>query len=402
MVNRLPTGDRRGYCGWMADWPALRPTRAESVLAVVFLCLSLLELFASDEQPPPTPLRVVFAVVPPLLVAYSRRWPAQVAAVLVADGLLASATESAPGTLGVGFAWMALVFAVAAWLPKPWPWLAAVFVALTAEDLRTEGYDAADMVVDWAFLGFAATVGRIVHIRSARAETLSHRLQLADSERDSRAQEAVARERAVIARELHDIVAHSVSLMVVQAGTARPSAERVDAELAGVLATIERSGREALSELRRLLGLLRADDGPDLQPVPDLSRLDELIDSVRSAGLDVRATVDIAGSIAPGVALCGYRAVQEGLTNALRYAEGSTVDVTVAVNGSTLRVRVQDQGGTVPAGTLGAGSGLIGLRERVLLCGGQMVAGPSGAGYLLEVTLPTVDRALPMVGGGQT
>lgn len=385
----------------MAAWPALRPTRAESVLAVVFLCLSLLELFASDEQPPPTPLRVLFAVVPPLLVAYSRRWPAQVAAVLVADMLLASATRSAPETLGVGFAWMALVFAVTAWLPRPWPWLTAVFLAGTAQDLRTDGSDAADMFVDWAFLGFAATVGRIVHVRGARAETLSHRLRLADRERGARTQEAVARERAVIARELHDIVAHSVSLMVVQAGTARPSAERVDAELAGVLATIERSGREALSELRRLLGVLRADDDPDLGPVPDLSRLDELLESVRSAGLDVRATVDIARRIAPGVALCGYRAVQEGLTNALRYAEGSAVDVTVAVDGRTLRVGVQDYGGTSSSEALGGGSGLIGLRERVLLCGGQMVAGPSGAGYLLEVTLPTVDQALPMVEGGQ-
>jgi len=370
------------------------------VLAVVLLCLSLLELFASDEQPTPTPLKVVLAVVPPLLVAYSRRWPAQVTLVLVTDFLVASATRSAPGTLGVGFAWMALVFAITAWLPRPWPWLAAVFVAGTAQDLRTDGYDLADVIVDWAFLGFAATVGRIVHRRSARAETLSYRLRLADRDRDARTRDAVTRERAVIARELHDIVAHSVSLMVVQAGTARPSAERVDAELASVLATIEQSGREALSELRRLLGVLRAEDQPDLQPVPDLSRLDELIDSVRSAGLDVRPNVDAPGRIAPGVALCAYRVVQEGLTNALRYAEGSAVDVTVAVIGRTLRVRVQDHGGTSSSGRLGGGgAGLIGLRERVLLCGGHMVSGPSGSGYLLAVTLPMVDQALPE--GGQ-
>ena len=387
----------------MATWPvfrrtALRPTRVESALAAVLLCFSLLEVLASDEQLSPTPLRVALAIVPPLLVAWSRRWPAQVAVVLVADLLLASATQSATGTLGVGLAWMALVFAIAAWLPRPWLWLAAVLVAGTAQDLRT-GYD--NLVVDWAFFVFAATAGRIVHVRNTRAEALSQRLQLADRERDIRAREAVARERAAIARELHDIVAHSVSLMVVQAGTARPLAERVDAELAGVLATIERSGREALSELRRLLGVMRAADDPDLEPVPDLGRLDELIDSVRSAGLDVRAKVDIAGTIAPGVALCAYRAVQEGLTNALRYAEGSSVDVTLAVVGRTLQVRVQDQGGETAPGALGGGAGLIGLRERVLLCGGQMIAGPSAGGYLLEVTLPTVDQTLPMVEGGR-
>ncbi len=367
---------------------------------MVLLCFSLLEVLASDELPPPTPLRVSLAIIPPVLVAWSRRWPPQVAAVLVADFLLAAATQSAPGTLGVGLAWMALVFAIAAWRRRPWLWLTAVLVASIAQDLRTDGYD--NVVVDGAFFLFAATVGRIVHVRSARAETLSHRLQLADRERDIEAQEAVARERAVIARELHDIVAHSVSLMVVQAGTARPLAERVDDELAGVLATIERTGREALSELRRLLGVLHAADDPHLGPVPDLGRLDELIDTVRSAGLDVEAKVDIAETIAPGVALCAYRAVQEGLTNALRYAEGSLVAVNVAVVGRTLQVRVQDHGGESPSEALGSGAGLIGLRERVLLCGGQMIAGPTAGGFLLEVTLPTGDQTLPKVGGGKT
>ncbi|CUR57293.1 putative Integral membrane sensor signal transduction histidine kinase [metagenome] len=381
----------------MATWPALRPTRAESVLAVALLCLSLAELFWSDELPPPTPLKVVLASVPPLLVAYSRRWPAQVALTLAADMLLAAATGAVPGTLGVGFAWMATLFAIAAWLPRPWPWLAALLVAGTIQDLSTDGYN--NVIVDWAFLAFAATAGRIVHRRSVRTEAMTTRLRLADQDRDARTREAVTRERAVIARELHDIVAHSVSLMVVQAGTARPLAERVDAELAGVLSTIEHSGREALSELRRLLGVLRADDDPDYDPVPDLSRLDELIDGFRSAGLDVRAEIEVTGRVAPGVALCAYRVAQEGLTNALRHAETSAVDVTVAVEGRTLTVRVQDDGGTPSGATLGGGSGLIGLRERVLLCGGHLVSGPSGSGYLLEATLPMIDQALPAQGG---
>lgn len=188
--------------------------------------------------------------------------------------------------------------------------------------------------------------------------------------------------------------------MVLQAGKAQPLAERVDAELAGVLATIERSGREALSELRRLRGVLHGADDPDLGPAPDLSRLDELLDSVRSAGLDLEANVDASGTIAPGVALCAYRAVQEGLTNALRYAEGSPDDVTVAVVGRTLQVRVQDRGRESSSEAPGGGAGLIGLRERVLLCGGQMVAGPSAGGCVLGVTLPTVDRTLPMAEGG--
>lgn len=101
------------------------------------------------------------------------------------------------------------------------------------------------------------------------------------------------------------------------------------------------------------------------------------------------------------MALCAYRAVQEGLTNALRYAAGSSVDVTVAVVGRALRIRVQDHGGESSSEELGGGAGLIGLRERVLLCGGQMVAGPSPGGYVLEVTLPTVDQTLPMMEDGK-
>jgi signal transduction histidine kinase len=244
-------------------------------------------------------------------------------------------------------------------------------------------------------MGFTVVLGRIVHRRTAQADALATRLDLADVDRDTATREAVARERAVIARELHDIVAHSVSLMVVQAGTARPIAQRVDRELAEVLETIEHAGREALTEMRRLLHVLRSDDESDLQPLPDLTRLDSLVDGFRSAGLNLRATISPPDEVPPGIALCAYRTVQEGLTNALRYAPEGRIEVDVVGEDGNLLVRVHDHGGTTTADGLGSGSGLVGLHERVLLCGGRMTAGSDQTGYLLSVTLPLPDPGLP-------
>ena len=351
-------------------WRGIRPTPIESGLGAVFLCLSILEMLFSDEQPAPNVISVIAAVVPPVLVAFSRSAPEAVMGVAIVVSVLDSLEESPSGTFGAGVAGMVLVFALAAWSRQPWPWLVAAVVAATMQDLRIVNFDLSDIVIDWVFIGFVVLTGRMVHRRTAQADELNNRLRLAELDRGARTREAVARERARIARELHDIVAHAVSLMVVQAGTARPHAERLDRELADVLGTIEHSGREALIELRRLLHVLRFDDEPDLQPVPDLARLGELVDGVRRTGLEVHASFDIPRGVPPGVAVCAYRAVQEGLTNAVRYANASPVDVAVCGSDGSLLVKVQDHGGTVAGEAIGAGSGLVGLRERVLLCGG--------------------------------
>jgi signal transduction histidine kinase len=383
----------------VAGWKSLRPTWIESVVGALLLCLSLLEMFFSDEQPAPDLVRVVAAVVPPVLVAFSRSAPVVAVGGMIGVLLLQSIEPNESGTLGTGFSWFAISFAAGAWIARPRFWLVALVLSVVVNDARTIGYDLTDLLIDLAFLAFAFSVGRVVHRRTAQAESLSSRLELADADRERRMQEAVTRERGVIARELHDIVAHAVSLMVVQAGTARPRAERIDPELAEVLQNVEESGRAALVELRRLLGVLRSDDRTDLRPVPDLAGLDELLDSVRRAGLEVRATLDVPDDLPAGVALCAYRVIQEGLTNAMRYAGGSPVDVTVT-GGQQLALRIQDHGGApVATEPLGTGTGLIGLRERVLLCGGHLASGPSGPGHLLEVTLPLSEQEpLPEAG----
>ena len=243
----------------VTGWRALRPTRAESVLAVVLLCAALTEAVFSDEQPAPTLVRLLAAVVPTIAVAFSRTWPEGAASAVVGVFILQSLEPSPAGTLGAGFAWLAVVFAVAAWSRQPAPWLLALLVAGTMRDLRTTDFEASNVVIDWAFFGFTAGLGHLVRRRTTQAAVLATRLELADAEREAQTLQAVTRERAAIARELHDVVAHAVSLMVVQAGTARPMAQRVDRELAGVLETIENTGREALTELRRLLHVLRTD-----------------------------------------------------------------------------------------------------------------------------------------------
>jgi signal transduction histidine kinase len=372
-------------------WRGFRPTPIESGLGAVLLCLSVVEMLFSDEQPTPNVVSVIAAVVPPVLVAFSRTAPEAVMGVAIVVSVVDSLEASVSGTFGAGVAGMVLVFALAAWSRQPWPWLVAAVVATTMQDLRTVNFDLSDVLIDWVFIGFVVLIGRMVHRRAAQAGELDNRLRLAELDRDARTRDAVSRERARIARELHDIVAHAVSLMVVQAGTARPRAERHDRELADVLGTIEHSGREALMELRRLLHVLRSDDEPDLQPVPDLARLGELVDGVRRTGLEVRTSFDIPSGVPPGVALCAYRVVQEGLTNAVRYANTSLVDVAVWDNDGALSVEVQDHGGSAAAEAIGAGTGLVGLRERVLLCGGQLEAGSAGPGYLLRATLPLHD-----------
>jgi signal transduction histidine kinase len=371
-----------------------RPTKVESAIGAVLLAESVLELFDDDPYAQPAAVRVAVALVPPVVVAFSRRAPRGAAAVVLAAWFLDIVLGPPLGTLGAGFSMLVVAFGLSAWRDRPWGWLGALLVLDAVRMSRMTDAQPEDVYIDAAFIALVVLVGRVVRRRTVQAEFLGSRLELSERARETAAQEAVQRERAVLARELHDIVAHSVSLMVVQAGTARPRAHRLDAELASVLETVERSGREALVELRRLLGVLRADEEPAHEPMPDLDGLPALVDGVRQAGLAIDLDVAVQHDVPAGVALCAYRAVQEGLTNALRHAPGSTVRVAVAEDGRLLRVEVRDRGGAATTSGLGSGNGLLGLRERVLLCGGRMSAAAEGDGFALRVELPLDEVAL--------
>jgi signal transduction histidine kinase len=247
---------------------------------------------------------------------------------------------------------------------------------------------------DFIFLPVLCSIvwlaGFALRERSAQAEAAEQRAGRAEAERAVTARIAVAEERARIARELHDIVAHSVSVMVLQVGAVRHNLPEALEEDSEALRGVEQTGRNALAEMRLLLGAMRREgDDLELEPQPGLGSLDALLEEVGRAGLPVRLHVDGEPSPLPRpIDLSAYRIVQEGLTNALKHAHAKAADVTIRYGPRELQIDVRDDGvGSAPGD--GLGHGLVGMRERVTIYGGEMTAGAaSGGGYLLSTRLP--------------
>jgi signal transduction histidine kinase len=235
----------------------------------------------------------------------------------------------------------------------------------------------------WAI---AFGVGR----KSMEADEAKERAARAEREREERARAAVAEERARIARELHDVVGHSVSVMTVQASGVRRLLRPEQEREREALLVVERTGREALAEMRRMVGVLRRpEEAPALAPQPSLEYLGRLVEQAREAGLPVELRIEgDAIQLPAGVDLTAYRLVQEGLTNALKHARATRADVLVSYGDGEIEVTVSDDGKGVGNGD-GGGHGLVGMRERVSLYGGELDAGPQpNGGYRLRARLP--------------
>jgi signal transduction histidine kinase len=235
----------------------------------------------------------------------------------------------------------------------------------------------------WALGAYAQTQRRY------RRE-LQERAAYAEREREQLSRIAVHEERASIARELHDIVAHSVSVMLVGVRGARDVLRTSPDAADDTLARVEKSGEQSLAELRRILALLREpEQRPESHPQPSLSELTELVASYRAAGLPVR--LEVTGESTPlpgGVELSVYRIVQEALTNALKHSDATNVTVTLAFRDDDLELEVVDDGAATP-GAATTGQGLIGMRERVALLGGELEAGQrGGGGFRVAARLP--------------
>jgi signal transduction histidine kinase len=249
------------------------------------------------------------------------------------------------------------------------------------------------VLVDVALFCALWSLGAALGAGRRRARELLQRTVELEHEREENARRAVFDERVRIARELHDVVAHHVSMMGVQAGAARVVLDRDPVKTRQALASIEMSSRQAVVELHRLLGFLRqAGDPDDLAPQPGLGQLHELAASMSGSELvvDVRVEGD-QRPVGPTVDVSAYRIVQEALTNTLRHAEASRVDVHLRYCPGELEIEVIDDGRGNGAVSLGPGGlGLIGMRERVALHGGQFAAGPApGGGFAVRVRLPT-------------
>jgi signal transduction histidine kinase len=242
-------------------------------------------------------------------------------------------------------------------------------------------------------------LGRLTAVYRRRALESALRAVLAEQSAERSKQEAIASERARIARELHDVISHDVSLMVLQASVERrllgerPEAgSGTDSSIADVLESIESTGRDALTELRHMLGVLRdAGDAP-LAPQPGLDRLDELLTNARSAGVDVHLRRDGVRGLPPGLDLAAYRVVQEALTNVVKHVGPTRVSVSLEHRPDALVIEVVDDGPPRPAGLPG-GHGLVGMRERVSLYGGTLLAEPHGGGFRVLARLPITSVA---------
>ncbi|MBB5927405.1 sensor histidine kinase [Streptomyces echinatus] len=284
----------------------------------------------------------------------------------------------------------------------------ALYTVASVRSLRAALVCAGCLAVLWVYAGvvshspsMASVCGQALlycsvlvwfgHLARRSAE-LTRRLR---AEQAERARRAVAEERGRIARELHDVVAHHMSVVSVQAGLARFVFESDPGKARGALGTIADTSAEALEELRRMLQVLREEDpdAPERAPMPTLARLGELVDRVRAGGLPVELAVEgTTRPLPPGVELCAYRVVQEALTNALKHAGPARARVELRYGAHELSVCVSDDGeGADPARVpTGGGHGLIGMRERAKLYGGTITVGPrSEGGYEVRLTLPT-------------
>jgi signal transduction histidine kinase len=319
-------------------------------------------------------------------IAVRRRFPAAVGllvqGLLTVEGLFASLPAGA-----VSIAWFCALYALAVW--TTWPWFLAGMIFFVASDLAPTLGDPEGLRAVGDFTAAALIVMVLLRLVVGGRE---RQLRIAERERDLAAREAVVEERARIARELHDAIAHHVAIMVVQAGAERRVLDPAQDSTREVLRTIEGIGRSALTEMRRLVGMLRSDEGDPLLPQPALADVPALVDQLRDAGFPVELQIDGKPRVLPvGIELSAYRVIQEGLTNALKHADGTHVSVHVRYGTSTLALEIADDGaGPAPVPVPGGGHGLVGIRERVTLYGGSLEAGqgPDG-GFRLRVLLPT-------------
>ena len=344
-------------------------------------------------------LEAVAALFTTIPIALRRYRPLGVLAVTVtAETLILVFSRDSPVPLGV----IVALYTVGAYCERRVSIRAAALVALpiTVGQIVNNGPHAGRVIPELAVFAIAWVIGDNVRTRRAYLAELEARAERLEREREEKADRAVVEERARIARELHDVIAHNVSVMVVQAAAGEDVFDEDPGKARESLAAVASTGRAALTELRRLLGVIRADDDrgePAYMPQPGIEYLDELVRQVRETGLGVELSVlGEARPVPEGVGLCAYRIVQEALTNTLKHAHASTAQVQLRYVADALELQVLDDGrGLSSVNGEASGQGLIGMRERVALFGGELTAGPrSGPGYEVRARLP-LEEARP-------
>ena len=367
------------------------PPGLDILLALGLAALVQLEIWGSDVTVPKA-LAVPVGLLMTLPLAWRRRAPLIVVAVVMAalaGQTLLDSSEQPPQTPFLAL--VVAVYSVAAYTERPRALLGGV-VSLTVILLSEPD----DFIVAGPLYIGVWLAGRLYRDRQRLATALQSRTAALEREQEETARLAIAEERARIARELHDVVAHSVSVIVVQAGAERLALGPGQESTRETLVSIEKTGRQALAEMRRLLGMLRKEDEElALAPLPSLDHLDSLVAHVREAGLPVELHVEGARRTLPaGVDISAYRIVQEALTNALRHAGPARARVVVRYGEGEVELEVADDGHGSQQ-TNANGHGLVGMRERVALYGGELNTGlREEGGYAVRARLP-FDRTRP-------
>lgn len=378
-------------------WLRARPLVADGLLGAGLAVVGIIGLFTENttefEFREIDALVVVLMLVSTLPVVARRRVPHVVLALTgIASVLIELLDYYAPiGGLGV----LVALYSVAAHtedrLRSMWG-LGFTMVALVGIYLNHPGgFEAGGFISNVVLFATAWILGDNLHTRRAYVRSLEERARLAEAGREEEAREAVRAERTRIARELHDVVAHGVSVMVVQAGAARRVLDRDPARASEAMAAIESTGRQSLNELRRLLGMLREAEGSPSGrlPQPGIEHLDHLIEQTRAAGLPVHLSVEGQPQpLAAGVDLSVYRVVQEALTNTIKHAGPATATVRLCFGAETLELVVSDDGRGTGGGETG-GHGILGMQERVGVFGGELhVGNRAGGGFTVRATFP--------------
>ncbi|MFE2033124.1 sensor histidine kinase [Streptomyces scopuliridis] len=379
------------------------PTGVDSFWAVLLFGLSLLWVVQENQGVAAVPLVLLLS----LSVALRRRAPEKVLLLMLGLGLaqLALDVQSNPAD----FAMLVIIYTVAAQGGPRWASRLALIGGLLASPLSQlrwpeEGIGTASRVAVAVVLSvpfaLAWVLGDSIRTRRAYFDQLEERATRLEKEREAQAKVAVAAERARIARELHDVVAHNVSVMVVQADGAAYVLDAAPDQAKQALETISSTGRQALAEMRRLLGVLRTGDAKEsgeYVPQPDVGQIEDLVEKVRGAGLTVDFRIEGTPRPLPsGVELTAYRIVQEALTNSRKHGGpdvGASVRLVYFDDGLGLLVEDDGRGAAhelyEDGGADGRGHGLIGMRERVGMVGGTLDAGPRpGGGFRISALLP--------------
>ena len=398
MTLRFSAGlERRARVLWMRVWPLVSRFWFDALITVglgLSIAVAVVDQGKKDGPEGPLWLDVVLSIVFLLPLYARRRYPFAAPAAMIV--LLVAISFFDAGLLDDDFVvWLAALaatvlfgmlserrLAVAGWL------LMVGAIAIANVNSPTGSFG--DFVWGLITLSIGWAVGFGFAQKFRESDEARERAERAEREREEEARAAVAEERARIARELHDIVGHSVSVMTVQAAGVR-SLLRPDQERVREAVTIvEQTGREALAEMRRLVGVLRRpEEAPALAPQPSLEHVDRLVAQAREAGLPVELRVEGDPVDLPaGVDLTAYRLVQEGLTNAIKHARAKHAEVLVRYANGTVELTVSDDG-TGDGGGDSGGHGLVGMRERVSVYGGSLHAGPRPeGGFALHATLP--------------